>query len=82
MEGRFLNQANNAIDSCCKNHDKCYDDADNCGDKSKIPELKKKCDKSLCGCMNDVDPSDLGSVGDGNALAMIKNWACSLPGAK
>jgi hypothetical protein len=74
----------NAIDSCCKNHDKCYDDAEKCGgnDKSKVSELKSKCDKSLCGCMNDVDPSGLGSVGDGNALNMVRNWACSLPGAK
>jgi len=74
--------AKNAIDSCCKTHDKCYDDAEKCGDKSQIPDKKKKCDKKLCECMNNVDPSDLGSVGDENALDMVRNWACSQPGAK
>jgi RHS repeat-associated protein len=42
--------AKNPMDSCCKDHDKCYDDAK--GDKTKL----HACDQNLCECLkNNVD---------------------------
>jgi hypothetical protein len=49
----FSVPAKNPMDSCCKDHDKCYDDAK--GDAAKL----HTCDQNLCSCLkNNVDPSD------------------------
>ena len=46
------------MDSCCKDHDKCYDDAKS--DETKL----HACDQNLCSCLKDnVDPTNFTTAG-------------------
>jgi hypothetical protein len=62
-----------AMDSCCKNHDKCYDDAK--GDTAKL----HTCDQNLCGCLKDnVDPSDFSNQGAETMYNQLVFFACGM----
>jgi hypothetical protein len=59
------------MDSCCKDHDQCYDRA------AAGTTTKKACDSAMCTCLkNNVDPSNYKKTGDEAVLGALLNFAC------
>ena len=63
--------ATDEMDSCCKTHDQCYDDA------AAGKTTKAACDKAMCSCLkNNVDPSNFTRQGDEATYGALLNFAC------